>query len=387
MNISTISNKKDIKEFHEIPYIIYKNNKNWIPHIKQEVEAVFNPLKNKFHAHGEIERFILKDEENNLIGRIAVFIDKRKLDSQPQATGGLGFFECLNNQKAADLLFNTCVKWLKERNIEAVDGPINFGERDRYWGLLIEGLNKHTVYGQNYNPIYYKDLFEKFGFQKYFNQHVYCKDLSIPYPEKFYERSNRILGRNQIHFHHMQSYDFKKYAKYFIDVYNAGWKTHHGFKEMKLEHGEKMFKKMKNIIDKRLLWFGFYNETPICFFIGIPDPNQYFKFINGNLNSIGKIKFLFYKTIKPPSICSGMVFGVVPKFQKLGLESALADIVTKNILKVGYTHVMQTWVGDFNPKMIKICENFFGSNIHQKLTTYRYLFNRDAEFIPCPIIK
>mgnify|MGYP005836996137 CR=1 FL=1 len=91
MNISTISSKNDIKEFHEIPYIIYKNNKNWIPHIKQEVETIFNPKKNKFHSHGEIERFILKNDNNDLIGRIAVFIDNRKLEQQPQPTGGLGF--------------------------------------------------------------------------------------------------------------------------------------------------------------------------------------------------------------------------------------------------------------------------------------------------------
>ena len=387
MNISTISSKNDIKEFHEIPYIIYKNNKNWIPHIKQEVETIFNPKKNKFHSHGEIERFILKNDNNDLIGRIAVFIDNRKLEQQPQPTGGLGFFECIDDQKAADILFNTSIKWLKERGMEAVDGPINFGERNKYWGLLIEGFEKHYVHGQNYNPKYYKNLFENFGFKKYFNQHVYCKDLSIPYPEKFYERSNRIFNRKNFHFDHMKGNDFEKYAKYFVEIYNEGWKTHHGFKEMKLEHGKKMFEKMKSIIDKKLLWFGFYEDIPICFFIGIPDPNQYLKYINGNLNFLNKLKFAYYQKTKTSTICAALVFGVKPKFQKLGLESALADIVTKRISKVGYTHVVQTWVGDFNPKMIKVCENFLGSDIYQKLTTYRYLFNREAKFIPCPIIK
>lgn len=385
MNISTISTKKDIKEFHQLSYIVNENNKNWIPHIKQELENVFNAKNNFFHQYGEIERFIVRNN-NKPIGRIAVFYDKRKFEKEPQPTGGIGFFECINNQDCANMLFKKTIEWLKERNIEAMDGPINFGERDRYWGLLIEGFNKHTVYGQNYNPKYYKELFENFGFKKYFNQHVYCKDLSIPYPEKFYERSNRITGRKKINFQHMKNYDFKKYGEYFTKIYNEAWQTHHGFKEMKTEKAVKMFEKMKQIIDKRLIWFGYYEEKPICFFIGIPDPNQYFKFIHGNLNTIGKIKFMFYKNMKKPTICSGMVFGVIPKFQKLGMESALADIVTKNILKAGYTHVMQTWIGDFNPKMIKVCENFFGSEIHQKLTTYRYLFNKQAKFIPHPIV-
>ena len=202
MNISTISTKKDIKEFHQLSYIVNENNKNWIPHIKQEIENVFNTKNNFFHQYGEIERFIVRDN-NKPIGRIAVFYDERKFEKEPQPTGGIGFFECINNQDCANMLFKKTVEWLKKRNIEAMDGPINFGERDRYWGLLIEGFNKHTVYGQNYNPKYYKKLFEKFGFKKYFNQHVYCKDLSIPYPDKFYERSNRIKGRKKIHFQHI----------------------------------------------------------------------------------------------------------------------------------------------------------------------------------------
>ena len=128
MNISTISNKKDIKEFHQLPYIINENNKYWIPHIKQEVENIFNAKNNFFHQYGEIERFIVR-RKNKPIGRIAVFYDKRKIDKEAQPTGGVGFFECINNQECANILFKKSIDWLKKRKIEAMDGPINFGER------------------------------------------------------------------------------------------------------------------------------------------------------------------------------------------------------------------------------------------------------------------
>ena len=386
MNIIKVRNKFEISEFHQITYTLYNNEKNWIPHITQDVESVFDPKKNPYHKDGEIERFILR-KEHQTIGRIAVFYNTKKKKKDDIITGGCGFFECINNQDAANILFQTCVNWLKERNIEIMDGPINFGEKERYWGLLVEGFHKHTVYGQNYHLHYYKELFENFGFQVYYNQHVYCKDLNEPYPEKFYERANRINSRKNISFEHMQSFDFKKYAKYFVDVYNAAWGTHHTFKPMQVEQAEKMFSKMKSVIDKRLIWFGFYNNTPICFFIGIPDPNQYMKFINGNLNTYGKLKFLFHKTFTNANIVSAMVFGVIPKFQKLGLESAIANHTTNHMLKDGYDTVIQSWIGDFNPKMIKVCESFLGSDIYQKLTTYRYLFDKKAEFKPHPIIK
>ena len=114
MNIIKVRNKYEISEFHNIVHKLYKNEPSWIPHIKQEIEAVFNPQKNPYHQFGEIERFIL--QENNItIGRVAVFYDKRKKDEVDQPIGGMGFFECVNDQNAANILFQTCVDWLKKK--------------------------------------------------------------------------------------------------------------------------------------------------------------------------------------------------------------------------------------------------------------------------------
>ena len=386
MDIIKVINKYDISEFHNLVFYLYKEDKNWIPHITQEVESVFNPQKNSFHKDGEITRYILKNKQQT-IGRIAVFVSNKKIKKENLKTGGIGFFECINNQKAANILFETAIDWLKKRNIEAMDGPINFGEKEKYWGLMVDGFKQQTIYGQNYHLKYYKKLFENFGFKVYYNQHVYCKDLKQAYPEKFYERAKRIKSRPNFSFDHMKNYDFVKYSKYFVDIYNASWGTHHTFKPLELKQAEKMFSKMKAIIDQRLIWFGFYKETPICFFIGTPDANQYLKYVNGNLNTMGKLKFLFHKKFNKSRTVAALVFGVIPKFQKLGLESALANHISNKMLDDGYIKVVQSWIGDFNPKMIKVCESFLGSDIYQKLTTYRYIFDKKLEFKPHPIIK
>ena len=41
------------------------------------------------------------------------------------------------------------------RGMEAMDGPINFGERDRWWGLVVEGFQE-PMYCMNYNYPYYQ---------------------------------------------------------------------------------------------------------------------------------------------------------------------------------------------------------------------------------------
>ena len=108
MKIIEVSTPSDIKKFHQVPYLIYKNDCNWIAHIKQEVEAVFDKRKNKYFKHGEATRFILEDSNGKTIGRVASFIDKKRANSFKQTTGGMGFFECIEDESAAIHLFDAC---------------------------------------------------------------------------------------------------------------------------------------------------------------------------------------------------------------------------------------------------------------------------------------
>ena len=156
MKIVEILTAKHKREFLQLPVQLYKNEKNWIRPLDKDVEAVFDPKENKFFRHGECTRWLLLNQQGNTIGRVAAFWDKhtaRKGNDQP--TGGMGFFECIQDQEAAFLLFDTCKKWLTDRGMEAMDGPINFGNRDRWWGLLVEGFTEPN-YCMPYNFLYYK---------------------------------------------------------------------------------------------------------------------------------------------------------------------------------------------------------------------------------------
>jgi hypothetical protein len=132
-------------------------NPAYIRPIDKEINEVFDPERNKAFRHGEVTRWILKDDEGRLIGRIAAFVNKKyknKGDDVP--VGGVGFFDCINNQEAADMLLDVARHWLGQRGMEAMDGPINFGERDKWWGLLVEGFHE-PLWSMNFNPPYYKD--------------------------------------------------------------------------------------------------------------------------------------------------------------------------------------------------------------------------------------
>ena len=110
MNVTGVNSKKDKLKFLDVARIIYKNDKNWICPLDNDIEAVFDPAKNNFHQHGKITRWVLTDDEGTVLGRIAAFINEKKAYNYQQPTGGIGFFECINDQQAAFLLFDTAQK-------------------------------------------------------------------------------------------------------------------------------------------------------------------------------------------------------------------------------------------------------------------------------------
>lgn len=384
MRITTVSSSNEVVRFHKVPFTIYSNDPNWIPHIKQEVDAVFNKDKNHLFKKGVAQRWLLIDDEGNDVGRVAAFIDFKLSDGERQPTGGLGFFECINDEKASVHLFETAKNWLEKQGMEAMDGPINFGERNKYWGLLVEGYEKPPIYGNAYQPEYYKALFENFGFKVYFTQHMYEVGIQDPIDKVFQNRLNRMNNRGRYSFKHIELGKIPEYAEDFRTIYNTAWKTHSNFNGLSSERAIAIFTKMKMVIDEKLIWFVYYDSKPIAFLVSLPELNEVFKHVNGNLNLWGKMKFMFHKRFNGSKNAFAIVFGVVPDHQGKGVESLMLYEIKKALREhtVQYEKMIITWIGDFNPKMMRIV-NVLSETPYQKLHTYRKLFNPNAEFFKC----
>lgn len=141
MKVTIVTNLKDEKEFIEVPLKIYQNDKNWIRPLDKDIKSVFNLKKNKAFREGEAIRWLIT-KNNITVGRIAAFYNKKKSTKDKLFVGGCGFFECINDQKVANRLFNTAKKWLREKGCESMDGPINFGERDKWWGCKRDNFRR-----------------------------------------------------------------------------------------------------------------------------------------------------------------------------------------------------------------------------------------------------
>lgn len=365
------------KDFLNFPARLFQNDKNYIRPLNNDIEEVFSPKRNKFFRSGECERFLFKNDKDETVGKVAVFINKKY--KQKQATGGIGFFDCINDQKTADFIFDFAKNRLQEKGMEAMDGPINFGERDKFWGLLIEGFSE-PLYGMNYNPPYYRELFENYGFQIYFNQLCFGRKVHDAVADNFLEMHKRISQNKNISAKRMKVKDLEKYAKDFTEVYNKAWANHGEGKELTNAHTFKLFKTLKPVINEHISWFIYENEKPIAMWMNIPDLNQWFKYLNGEFGLLQKLKFLFLKKFKKNKKMVGLVFGIVPEWQRKGIDGYMIWEGTKHFRKTtDFEDYEMQWIGDFNPKMIKIAENL-ETVVTRKLATYRYLFDREKEF-------
>ncbi len=384
MEITTVSDSAAASDFLMLPHLIYQNDNNYIRPWDHEIQEVFDSKKNKYFRHGECNRWILKNAQGQVIGRIAAFINKRTADKDK--VGGIGFFECIDDQSAANLLFDTAKSWLNEKGMVAMDGPINFGEKDKWWGLLVDGF-KPPTYGMNYNPPYYKQLFDNYGFKTYYEQYIYNYVVQKPVPDKFGEKADRLARDEKYRFEYLDKNQLDKYATYFYEVYNAAWGKTPGFKSIPLEQAKNILKKIKPIMDPKLIWFGFYGNKPIAFFIMLPEINQAIKKLNGKFSLWHKLYFMYLlKFTKTVNKCFGVVFGVVPEFQGKGLEGGIVKAAEKVVQPLNrYTDLEMTWIGSFNPKMITIVESL-GTTKIKTLHTMRYLFDRNAEFKTHPVL-
>jgi len=378
-----VLNNHQKKEFLEFPARLYKNDKSYIRPLDKDIEHVFDIHKNKFFGHGECKRYLFSNEDGETVGKVAVFVNHTYLEKQP--TGGIGFFDCINDQETADFIFDHCKKWLQERGMEAMDGSINFGERDKFWGVLIEGFSE-PLYGMNYNFPYYQDLFENYGFQIYYHQLCFSRKAHAP--------TSRIF--NIMHAKHSKNESFSakpvtksninKFAGDFYIIYNKSWESHGSGKQMSLHDVKKLFNAMKPVMNEHIAWFAYENENPIAMWINIPDLNQWFKFLNGKFGFFDKLKFLYYKATKTNTKFVGLIFGVLPEWQNKGVEGYLIVEAANHFrAATDFIDFEMQWIGDFNPKMLGLAKHL-ETEVTRKLATYRYLFDRDKEFERHPLI-
>lgn len=377
MKLVAVDTPALVNTFFEMPVNLYRDDSNWIQPLQTDVEAVFDPKQNKHLLQAEVMRWLVFNHQQQPVGRVAAFTGHKQHGKEGEPVGAIGFFECINDQGTANILFDAAKDWFARFGIEGIDGPVNFGERDRWWGLLIDGFLPPS-YCMNYNPPYYRQLFETYGFKIYFKQYTFYRKIADPVPDKYRLRAENLLNDSAYSFKHIEKRNLEQYAEQFMQVYNSAWSNlHKDFKPFTKPKAIRLMNAMKPIIDEKIIYFGYYNKEPIGFFICLPEINAIVQLLHGRFSLWHRLKFWWYLKTGYCKRMFGVVFGVVPQHQNKGVESALIMTASK-VLQSGYytryEDMELTWIGDFNPKMVNIARGI-GGKLYKTHATYRLWFD------------
>ncbi|MCK4452880.1 N-acetyltransferase [candidate division WOR-3 bacterium] len=345
ISVISVKTEKELKTFVNYPYQLYKENRYWIPPLKQDVYHLFDKNKNPFWEHAEREMF-LAYRNKNIAGRICAIVDYNYIEFWNEKTGYFGFFECDDDEDAARAMFDHVRLFHKDKGMTKFIGPVNPSTNDEC-GLLIEGFYSPPFIMMLHNYEYYSQLCEKAGLIK-------AKDLNAFYvdskdaPLEYLERLCSIVRRRiqDIKVRPVNLNDFANEVKKIKEVYNDAWSRNWGFVPVTDAEFDALAKKLKPLVIPELVTIIEIDNVPVAISLTLPNYNVVLKKLNGRLGPIEMLKFLYYKRkIKEGRL---MIMGVRKKYRKMGLESLLFFESFRAAQKLGYIGGELSWTLEDN---------------------------------------
>lgn len=386
MTIIEVQSRRGWKLFHAIPHRIFRDNRVWICPLESDIEKIFNPATNKTYEHGEARLFVLLDDQNKPAGRIAAFIDQERNEQQNFPTGGIGFFQCIDNQDYAFALFGKAEEYLLAKGVKAIDGPINFGERDKFWGLLIQGFEHPPIYQENYHPPYYRPFFEAWGFRPYEQVLTLKGKISNVPIDRFKALADRVRKRYHLTTSIIEPQHLEKFAADFSQVYNQAFKQFPYFKPLSSEQILQIFKQAKSIMDPNLICFAYADNQPVGFCALLPEVNPFFKHARGKLNFWTLPGFLWRLKTARPQMAKGIAFGIHPDFQRKGVFPLMVDHMYIPAVTKKYSDILLATIRGHNKIMIDTCANL-GVEPDRVHLAFRKMLDETLPFEPFDFIE
>lgn len=370
VRIIRVKKKKDIRRFVTYPFELYKGDECWIPPLISEQMNYFDPRKNPYYDHSEIQPFIA-ERDNRIVGRLTAHTNKQHNVFHKDRTGFFGFFECCNDTQVSKMLFDKAGEWLKKRGCNIIRGPLSLSVNDQC-GLLVEGFSTPPFIMMPYNQDYYEDLILDYGFGK--TKDLYAYHLtSDNIPERL-ERLAEFIRRKEgivVKSLSKKKKDLKRDLETIFTLYRGAWERNWGFVPMTGKEYDHLVKTLLPVVDPDLVFIAYYKDTPVGFSVALPDYNVLYRMLNGRLTPLGVIKVLLYKNrIKRLRV---LLMGLLKEYQKKGIDGLFYYYTTKNGVSKGYDEGEFSWVLEDNVEMNNVARRL-GAKMYK---TYR-IFDKEV---------
>lgn len=350
-SVTIVADKKDFKKFIEFPYLHYRGAENWIPPLRIQQKEILDTQHHPFYKDAEMALFIA-EFNGKPAGRIAAIHNKAFNRFNEETAGFFGFFECIDNQQVAKLLFKVADGWFQNRGLKSIYGPFSPSMMGEI-GVLIEGFNKEPGLMMPYNYPYYDKLIQGAGFEKKVDLLAFRIDEEHLDKDKI-DRADEIVKRRlpNLVIRDVNLKKLKSEAVIIRYIFNKAWAKNWGFAPVSEAEFDYLVKELKMIIDVDFAHIAEVDGEPVAFSISLPDMNQVFKKMGGRLFPFGIFKLLYHKN-KIRQIRTALM-GVLPEWQGKGIDTMMHQRSVMNGIRRGFQSSELSWLLETNTGMINV---------------------------------
>ncbi len=340
----------EVRDFIELPWQIYEGYENWVPPLKSEIGRLLDDHRHPYWESAERTLFLAR-RNSRTIGRIAGIIDHKYNRYHDERTGAWGFFECRDDPEAASALFGAVQQWLARKGMNFVRGPLS-PSMNYEMGVLIEGFEYPPTVMMSYNPPYYRELAESYGFDKERDLFAFHVTDSNQLSERMERLANRIMKRRNLTIRPFTKKDLQRQVRLFKELYNECCAEHWAFVPFSDGEAAELLRQFRLIGDPDLVFFVYHGDEAAAVALVLPDFNPLLKRLNGRLGLTGIIKVLLHRrAIKG---LRGLVFGVRKQYRGIGVPLVAYNYFSRAAKSKGYRYLEMGWNAEENESMMQL---------------------------------
>ncbi len=341
---------RDLGEFIKLPFSLYADDPFFASPLIRELKAHFSG-KNPFFRHAEAKYFLARKAGRN-VGRIVSCINRHHNEFHGEQVGFFGFFESINDPAVSGELFNRGSEHLAKQGMHVLRGPMSFSTNEEC-GMLLEGFDEPPMLMTPYNPPYYNDLCEQYGFVKVKDLFGYIHEVTDSLPEKILRVAD-IAVKKGITVRPIRKAKFNEDMMIFKEIYNSAWQKNWGFIPLTDEELHYSSERLKQIAIPDLILIAEDQGAPVGFLGMLPDFNVVLRQMKGKLNPLTILKALFHS--KKIADVRLLLLGIREEYRNRGVDALLYREGFRGLRKGGYKRVESSWILEDNVPVQRIIE-------------------------------
>ncbi len=344
--IQRVATARQKKQFLQFPWTLYRGDPNWIPPLRGDQKELVGYKPHPFYARNSAQTF-LACRGSEVCGRIAAILNQGHIVQHNDRRGFFGFFDCIDDQEAANGLFDAVRRWFADQDIHRLRGPTN-PSLNYELGLLIDGFDSPPTFMMTYNPPYYARLIENYGFRK--TQDLYAFwghiDMLPKIGQKLAPIAEQIIERYNVKLRSLDTSRFQEDVEMFLSIYNRSLANTWGFVPMSPDELRHMANGLKYIIVPEMAIVAEIDGRAVGASFGLPDYNPRIKEIDGRLFPFGFLHLLRNRrAIKRIRLIST---NVLPEYQRMGVGLVLMHGLVPKAIEWGLQEAEFSWVLESN---------------------------------------